>query len=185
MRDKNLNFNNSIIQIIHELEYDYRSIYKELTNRELSLSENAICVDKHLSEDLALFFPERSKYKDSLFSLTSKLDEFYDNGYSSFYDTAGWYPFLYTERTEYEESVEDGRCEIKNIVIYKSQFMYDEFWTWVDDEVECNSLNEKEASLLKEEVLTVYQEYTYLNRNNLDYAYFEVLKFLIKYFSNR
>ena len=185
MKDKNLHFNNPIIQLIHELEYDYGSIYKELTNQNLSSSENAICVDEPLSKDLALFFPERSKYKDSLFTLTSDLDDAYENGYSSFYDTTSWYPFLYTERTEYEESVEDGRCEIKNIVIYKSQFMYDEFCAWIDDEIECESLNKKEASSLKEEVLAIYQEYTYLNKNNLDYAYFEVLRFLIDYYKKR
>ena len=72
--------------------------------------------------------------------------------------------------------------DISEAIVLKN---FEDRIVWIDDEIECESLNKKEASSLKEEVLAIYQEYTYLNKNNLDYAYFEVLRFLIDYYKKR
>lgn len=177
-------FKNSTIELIYNLEHDYEFIYKKLTNNDLDPIGNCIYwKDEELAKDLSMFFSDQSKYTNDHFVLACKLNDVYPSECCDLFDSVGWYPFLYVERTESNSTNQKGYTEVKNIIIFKSKFDYARFIEWIEDETEYGTISKEDSTILRNEVNRIYESNSHLNKNNLDYAYFEVLKYMIKFFS--
>lgn len=175
-------FNNSILGFVHELKYDFDGLYERIYNRKIYAGENWInLADESFAADLASFFEGNNAHTNVLYNLTNKLNQviFSDISEFSLFSICGFLPFLECKGFEYSYTIKQGFSSSKHSTILASSFSQESFNCWIDDETKLDSATKE---FLKDEVLRVHTESTRGFDNGIDYAYIDVISYLINFF---
>lgn len=177
--------NNGLLQLVCALKNDFEGLctytHKGKPSR---FGESYVSItDEGVAEDLSKIFFANHVHTQTVINLVYQMDDLVNETISDdkIVCNRGWFPFLICSTFKHEHFTDNGRCEITYRTILASAFDIEDFNSWVDEET---NFDFPTKEVLKLGVQQAYKSSERGHENGLDYAYLDVILYLIKFFES-